>query len=150
MCTNEILTIVSLLSVPSIFHRPKQQAVEADNAKRKFIDPHGDHLTMLNAYQAFEMKGFSSDWCWENFLNFRALKQATNIRNQLHNMLTKAGLTMMSSAPTSPQYSENIVKCILSGFFMQSAHLERAGHYLTLKDDQVTLIHPSSSLDSKP
>jgi pre-mRNA-splicing factor ATP-dependent RNA helicase DHX15/PRP43 len=33
---------------------------------------------------------------------------------------------------------------------MQTAHLERAGHYLTLKDDQVVLIHPSTSLDFKP
>jgi pre-mRNA-splicing factor ATP-dependent RNA helicase DHX15/PRP43 len=65
MCTREMLTIVSLLSVPSIFHRPRNQAVEADNARRKFIHPDGDHLTMLNAYNAFETKGFSSDWCWE-------------------------------------------------------------------------------------
>ena len=33
---------------------------------------------------------------------------------------------------------------------MQVAHLERSGHYQTLKDEQVTLIHPSTSLDSKP
>ena len=33
---------------------------------------------------------------------------------------------------------------------MQTAHLERNGHYMTLKDDQVALQHPSSSLDSKP
>jgi len=50
----------------------------------------------------------------------------------------------------SPDYFDNIKKCVLSGFFMQTAHLERAGHYLTLKDDQVVMIHPSTSLDSKP
>ena len=33
---------------------------------------------------------------------------------------------------------------------MQVAHLERTGHYLTVKDNQVVSIHPSSVLDQKP
>ncbi|CAN0540477.1 unnamed protein product, partial [Ectocarpus sp. 8 AP-2014] len=32
----------------------------------------------------------------------------------------------------------------------QVAHLERSGHYLTVKDNQVVSIHPSSVLDNKP
>ena len=30
------------------------------------------------------------------------------------------------------------------------AHLQKQGHYLTVKDNQVVAIHPSSVLDSKP
>ena len=48
------------------------------------------------------------------------------------------------------EYYNNIKKSILSGYFMQTAHLQRAGHYMTLKDDQVVAIHPSSTLDHKP
>ncbi len=33
---------------------------------------------------------------------------------------------------------------------MHVAHLERQGHYLTIRDDQVVHIHPSSVLDRKP
>jgi pre-mRNA-splicing factor ATP-dependent RNA helicase DHX15/PRP43 len=33
---------------------------------------------------------------------------------------------------------------------MQVAHLERSGHYLTVKDNQVVELHPSRSLDHKP
>ena len=33
---------------------------------------------------------------------------------------------------------------------MQVAHLERTGHYLTVKDNQVVALHPSTCLDSKP
>ena len=50
----------------------------------------------------------------------------------------------------SPQYYVNIRKCVVSGMFMQVAHLERTGHYLTVKDNQVVAIHPSSVLDTKP
>ena len=37
-----------------------------------------------------------------------------------------------------------------AGFFMQVAHLQKQGHYLTVKDHQVVAIHPSSVLDTKP
>ena len=33
---------------------------------------------------------------------------------------------------------------------MQVAHLERAGYYLTVKDNQAVHIHPSTCLDHKP
>ena len=33
---------------------------------------------------------------------------------------------------------------------MQVAHLERTGHYLTIKDNQVVQLHPSHCLDRKP
>ena len=43
-CSDEVLTIVSMLSVNHIFVRPKQQRNEADIAKSKFNDDFGDHL----------------------------------------------------------------------------------------------------------
>ena len=60
------------------------------------------------------------------------------------------GLEVTSTSTADPEYFDNIKKCLLSGFFMQTAHLERNGHYLTLKDDQVVMIHPSTVLDNKP
>ena len=33
---------------------------------------------------------------------------------------------------------------------MQVAHLERTGHYLTVKDNQVVALHPSTCLVHKP
>ena len=33
---------------------------------------------------------------------------------------------------------------------VQVAHLERTGHYLTVKDNQVVQLHPSTVLDHKP
>ena len=35
-------------------------------------------------------------------------------------------------------------------FFTQVAHLERTGHYLTVKDNQIVQLHPSTCLDHKP
>ena len=47
-------------------------------------------------------------------------------------------------------YYNNIRKAICSGFFMQVAHLERGGTYLTAKDNQQVFLHPSTCLDHKP
>jgi pre-mRNA-splicing factor ATP-dependent RNA helicase DHX15/PRP43 len=35
-------------------------------------------------------------------------------------------------------------------FLCKVAHLERTGHYLTIKDNQNVQLHPSTCLDHKP
>ena len=47
-CSDEVLSIVSMLSVNHIFVRPKTQKKEADAAKRKFNDQFGDHMVIIN------------------------------------------------------------------------------------------------------
>jgi hypothetical protein len=49
-CTNEVATVVSMLSVPSVFFRPKDREEESDAAREKFFVPESDHLTLLNVY----------------------------------------------------------------------------------------------------
>lgn len=36
-CSAEMVTIVSMLSVPSVFYRPKERAEESDSAREKFF-----------------------------------------------------------------------------------------------------------------
>lgn len=53
-CSNEILSLTAMLSVPNVFVRPNNARKEADMAKAQFTHPEGDHLTMLNVYHAFK------------------------------------------------------------------------------------------------
>jgi len=73
-CVNEALTIVAMLNVPNIFVRPRDQVAASDAAKLKFSSADGDHLTFLNVFTHFKSNGMNPDWCWNNYLNFRALK----------------------------------------------------------------------------
>ena len=73
-CSNEILSIAALISVPQIFLRPRNDQAAADAAKRQFIHHDGDHITMLNAFNAFISKKMDPNWCWDNYLSARALK----------------------------------------------------------------------------
>jgi pre-mRNA-splicing factor ATP-dependent RNA helicase DHX15/PRP43 len=53
-CSNEILSLAAMLSVPNVFVRPANARKEADQAKAQFTHPDGDHLTMLNVYHAYK------------------------------------------------------------------------------------------------
>eukprot|EP00124_Ichthyophonus_hoferi_P005335 Ihof_evm3s748 gene=Ihof_evmTU3s748 len=149
-CSNEILSICAMLSVPNVFLRPNDSKRQADEAKGRFSHVDGDHLTMLNVYHAYKRNNDDANWCYENFLNSRSLKSADNVRTQLVRIMDRMGLAKNSTEFTSKNYYPNIRKSLLSGFFMHVAHLERSGHYLTVKDNQVVQMHPSTVLDRKP
>ncbi|KAL1558371.1 RNA helicase [Salvia divinorum] len=149
-CSNEILSVSAMLSVPNCFVRPREAQKAADEAKARFGHIDGDHLTLLNVYHAYKQNKEDPQWCYENFVNHRALKSADNVRQQLSRIMTRFNLKLCSTDFNSRDYYVNIRKAMLAGYFMQVAHLERTGHYLTVKDNQVVHLHPSNCLDHKP
>lgn len=149
-CSNEILSIVAMLSGPNVFMRPREAQKAADDAKAKFNHVDGDHLSLLNVYHAWKNNQESASWCYDNFLNSRSMKAADSVRSQLMRIMTRLGLELKSTDFRDKSYYVNIRKAMVSGFFMQVAHLERTGHYLTVKDNQVVALHPSTCLAHKP
>ncbi|XP_024368018.1 probable pre-mRNA-splicing factor ATP-dependent RNA helicase DEAH2 isoform X1 [Physcomitrium patens] len=136
-CSNEILSITAMLSVPNCFLRPRDAQKAADEAKARFSHIDGDHLTLLNVYHAYKQNGEDATWCYDNFINVRAMKSADNVRTQLVRIMNRYNLKMCSTDFNSRDYYVSIRKAMLAGYFMQVAHLERTGHYLTVKDNQV-------------
>lgn len=150
-CSNEILSLTAMLSVPNVFVRPNNARREADMAKAQFTHPDGDHLTMLNVYHAFKSNEQDKNWTWQNFLSQRALSQADNVRSQLRRSMEKFDLELCSTAWEDKQYWINIRKALTCGFFMQTAHREgEKGAYNTVKDNQVVRLHKSTGLDATP
>ncbi|EQC28481.1 pre-mRNA-splicing factor ATP-dependent RNA helicase [Saprolegnia diclina VS20] len=148
---NEVATIAAMLtSGAEPFVRPKAEAKAANEAKAQFAHVDGDHLTLLNVFHAFKLNHESKEWVFENYLNFRALQSAGNVRDQLLRNLNRLGLQGQSLDVNDPRYYENIRKCITAGFFMQMAFKQSAGGYLTVKDNQVVHMHPSCVIDDKP
>lgn len=149
-CSNEILSLTSLLSVPQIFVRPANARKAADEMKQLFAHPDGDHLTMLNVYHAFKNPDAQENpkqWCHDHFCSFRALQQADNIRLQLKRIMEREELELMSTPFEDKKYYENIRRALISGFFMQVGKREGNGKtYTTVKDNQTVLLHPSTVL----
>eukprot|EP00456_Euglypha_rotunda_P026193 TRINITY_DN21131_c0_g1_i2.p1 TRINITY_DN21131_c0_g1~~TRINITY_DN21131_c0_g1_i2.p1 ORF type:complete len:479 (-),score=48.18 TRINITY_DN21131_c0_g1_i2:26-1462(-) len=83
-CTEECLTICAMLNMSNaIFYRPKDKAVHADNAHKNFWKKAGDHITLLNAYNQWVETNYSTEWCFENFLQVRSMRRARDIREQI-------------------------------------------------------------------
>lgn len=76
-CSAEMLTIVSMLSVPSVFYRPKERMEEADAAREKFNVPESDHLTLLNVFTQWKSHGYVGDVT--HFLQFPHALRDTDI-----------------------------------------------------------------------
>lgn len=149
-CSNEMLTLTAMLSVPQVFVRPANNRQRADEMKQLFAHPDGDHITMLNVYHAFksdEAQENPKQWCHDHFLSYRALQQADNIRLQLKRIMEREELELMSTPFTHKKYYENIRRALVAGFFMQVARREGNGkNYTTVKDEQSVLLHPSTVL----
>ncbi|KAL1394254.1 hypothetical protein pipiens_003090 [Culex pipiens pipiens] len=149
-CSNEILSITAMLSVPQCFVRPNEMKKAADDAKKRFAHLDGDHLTLLNVYHAFKQNNEDPSWCYDNFINFRSLKSADNVRQQLARIMDRFNLKRTSTDFNTTNYYFNIRKALVQGFFMQVAYLEQTKHYVTIKDNQIVQLHPSTCLGHRP
>jgi len=137
-CSNEILSLTALLSVPQLFVRPPNNRQRADEMKKLFAHEDGDHLTMLNVYHAFKGEVNQPAWCREHFLSYRALQNADNVRAQLQRIMERLEIRLVSTEFSEKSYYENIRKALVSGFFMQVAMKNPTGKaYTTVKDNQV-------------
>ncbi|XP_013099983.2 ATP-dependent RNA helicase DHX8 [Stomoxys calcitrans] len=141
-CSDEILTIVSMLSVQNVFYRPKDKQALADQKKAKFNQIEGDHLTLLAVYNSWKNNKFSNAWCYENFVQIRTLKRSQDVRKQLLGIMDRHKLDVVSAGKNSVR----IQKAICSGFFRNAAKKDPQEGYRTLVDSQVVYIHPSSAL----
>ncbi|XP_053130565.1 ATP-dependent RNA helicase DHX33 isoform X1 [Hemicordylus capensis] len=141
-CTEEILTIVSLLSVDSVLYKPPSRRDEVQAIRKKFISSEGDHVTLLNICRAFKNISGNREWCKENLVNSRNLMLVSDIRAQLRDICIKLSIPLESSRSDTG----NIRRCLAYSLFMNMAELQPDGTYATTDTQQPVAIHPSSVL----
>ncbi|CAN1259801.1 Pre-mRNA-splicing factor ATP-dependent RNA helicase DEAH1 [Linum perenne] len=143
-CSDEMVSIAAMLSVGnSIFYRPKDKKVHAENAKSNFDSGDvGDHIALLRVYTAWKESGFSSQWCYENFVQLRTMKRARDVRDQLLGLLDRVEIDLVSSFDNL----DSIKKAVVSGYFPNSARMEKDGSYKTVKCPKTVYMHPGSGL----
>ncbi|EIN03902.1 DUF1605-domain-containing protein [Punctularia strigosozonata HHB-11173 SS5] len=145
-CTDQVLTIISMLQdTDSLFHRPSDEKLHADQARLAFVWPGGDHVTLLNIWEQWKRTNFSRQFCYERFLQFKSMCRARDVREQLVNICQRAGVPMSSNANSTDLTP--VQKTLTAGFFYNTAELRRSDDsYIALKTKQVAHVHPSSSL----
>ena len=148
-CSNEILSITSLLSVPQIFVRPAHGRKDADKMKARFAHERGDHVTLLNVYHAFKQDDAQVDpeqWCYNHYVNYGSLQEADNIRIQLKHIMEREELQLVSTPFGHKDYYTNICRALVSGFFTQVAKRDPSKKVYQTLDNQSVLLYPSTVL----
>ncbi|KAJ1651081.1 hypothetical protein IWQ61_008270 [Dispira simplex] len=150
-CAEEVITICALLGVQgALFYRPKDKKIHAEQAHKNLVRPGGDHFTLLNLWEQWSDTDYSMQWCYENFIQYRSLAKARDIRDQLVGLLERIEVPLETNP--NPADTTGIAKSLLSGFFNNVARRQRTGeNYQIIKRKDTVLIHPSSSLrEDKP
>lgn len=101
-------------------------------------------------------------FCYTNYLNFRNLTYAVDVRKQLEAICRKCKLKTASLGESPPPAKKlngetaekeqdwaNVRKCLLIAYFDNVAQLQRDNTYMTLSHRQRAKIHPSSVLNGK-
>ncbi|XP_058256657.1 pre-mRNA-splicing factor ATP-dependent RNA helicase PRP16 isoform X2 [Hemibagrus wyckioides] len=141
-CSADILIIVSMLSVPTIFYRPKGREEESDQVREKFAVPESDHLTYLNVFLQWKNNNYSSIWCNEHFIHTKAMRKVREVRAQLKDIMVQQKMNLVSCGSDW----DVIRKCICAAYFHQAAKLKGIGEYVNVRTGMPCHLHPTSSL----
>lgn len=159
----QILTIICMLSESSsLFYRPKDKKLHADQARQNFVRAGGDQFTLLNVWEQWAETNYSQQFCYEQFLQFKSLTRARDIRDQLAGLCERVEVVIEANPNTND--ITPIQKALTAGYFYNTvrlicllflilvfnllqAQLQKSGDsYRTLKTNHTVYIHPSSSL----
>ncbi|RHY61624.1 hypothetical protein DYB34_008418, partial [Aphanomyces astaci] len=141
-CTAEVLIVVSMLSVPSVFFRPKDREEESDAAREKFFVPESDHLTLLNVYKMWEANNYSQAWANDHYIHSKGMRKAREVREQLVDIMKQQKMPLT----TCGTHWDVVRKAICSAYFYNSAQIKGIGEYVNMLTGMPCNLHPSSSL----
>lgn len=144
-CSEEMLSIIALLQVQSVFSKPVtgQGQITARIRKREFEVAEGDLITMLNVFNSFVENGRTKEWCGRHYLIYKNLKRAYELRQSLANLSrNKLGMPLISCDGDVA----TIRRCIASGFFTNAVYLHHSGVYRSCRGNRELHIHPMSCL----
>ncbi|KAJ3098111.1 hypothetical protein HDU97_004295 [Phlyctochytrium planicorne] len=145
-CSEEVVSIIAMLTAGNaIFFKPKSEAVQAEQARRNFFRPGGDHISLLSVWNQYVETNYSLTWCRENYIQHRTMKKARDVREQLVGLMERTEVPLVANK--DPANTVPIRKAITAGFFYNTARLNRSGDsYRTIKHNETVGIHPSSAL----
>ncbi|MCF7529909.1 ATP-dependent RNA helicase HrpA [Neisseria lisongii] len=109
-CVQEMLVIVSALSIQDPRERPLEAREAAAKAHERFYDKQSDFLAYLNIWDSFQRerdKGLSNrqlvQWCHQYFLSHLRMREWRELHAQLAQIAVEMGLTTKEQAFRRPQ-----------------------------------------------
>ena len=150
-CVDEVLIIVSVLSISEIFQRPLEHQQAADEKHRLFMDPRSDFLSYLNVWSALQeqKKHLSAQqfkkFCDKHFLSYAKFREWQDLYRELREVIA-ANAERDEAIPVA---YDKIHQSLLSGLLTHIARKDEQGIYIATRQRQVK-IFPGSALFKKP
>ena len=149
-CLNEILIIVSALSIQDPRERPLNKQQQADQAHAQFKDDKSDFIAFLNLWNFYQeqRKELSQNklrkLCKKSFLSYSRMLEWRDIHSQL---LTQCKELKYKSNTTTANY-DAIHQAILTGLLSHAGLKNEEGEYQGARNTHFS-IFPGSSLRKK-
>ena len=149
---------MSLLSSEHFWRNvPKTDSFKLEELRKiqaGYCHPDGDHIMLVKVFQDWLKEGKNSRWCYENFINNRAMVQADDIRHQLKGILKKVRVGSLVECEVLDEcelinWEQRLRLSLCAGFFMNAAReieLGQTGSYLSVRDNSMLHIDKSSSI----
>ncbi len=168
-CLKEAVIIATALAISDVRQRPSDKAQAADQKHGQFRDPSSDFVTILNiwdAYKAAEKKLKSrsrlKQFCVDNFLSFKRIREWQDIHHQVSRMLKEHGIVQTGTLETVTETAKlkskefelggplyiALHQSLLSGYLSHIAQKKEKNLFNAAKGRQA-LIFPGSGLFNK-
>jgi ATP-dependent RNA helicase HrpA len=151
-CLNEILIIVSALSIQSPRERPIDKQEKSDKAHEQYDDENSDFLWFVNLWHFYQkqQKQLSQNklrkLCQTNFLSYMRMREWADIHRQLRHVCTE-----MKFAINSESASYQKIHCaILTGMPSHVAFLSDKHEYTGARDIKLNIFPASGQFNKKP
>lgn len=141
----DMLSLVAIISAENIFVNinkyDENKKKQLQQIKNSYSDKNSDHILLLNMYKDWKiLNNKSKEYCRQHFIQFKALRQAENIKSQLTENLNKCRFNAVSKTYFSSELMESLKKeinnnkelddyekiscfiriCLAQGFFMNA------------------------------
>ncbi|XP_063370393.1 probable ATP-dependent RNA helicase DHX35 [Cydia amplana] len=145
-CVEEALSIACMLQVEGVFTKNttgKDNIAARMSRRNNFEVAEGDIIMYLNVFDSYmKVKNSTQDekrskkvcreWCQKMYVNQRVMEKACDIRDSLEKLIKrKFGIEnkTFEGPDLGTAKCQRIMKCVLSGFFPQAAHLSTDSTY---------------------
>ena len=151
-CLNEMLIIISALSIQDPRERPVDNAQKADQAHQQFNHDDSDFLWFIKLWDFYhkQIKKLSQNklrkLCQQNFLSYMRMREWQDIHRQLRHVCTDMGLTINSEAANY----QNIHCAILTGMPSHIAFLSDKHEYTGARNIKLNIFPASGQFHKKP
>ena len=80
-------------------------------------------------YNQWKEADYAENWCYDNFVQYRSMTRARDIRDQLEGLCDRVEVDYKSDRPDDDTLNEAIRKALCEGFFYNICKLQNGGTY---------------------